>query len=121
MRVKVGDREVDVLVVIGACMALVVVVLLLLIVLLPRRNADPVETMGQSIGDLYDWVAPDLLYVPDELSSGMEPSWSSYRERREVWSADEVAEHWIDPLEIGVDLLEETVDEEIRKLLEAFP
>ena len=121
MFIRIGSRQVDLRIALGVA-AMAVVAGGLLTLALSRRSADNRdEGTPQTIGDLYAWVTADMLFVPDELAVGNTPRWVPYRERRERWSSDDVDEYWLDPQEIGIDILSTTVHEEITQLLEAFP
>ena len=120
MHIKIAGRQVDIRIVVGTGAALVVGVVL--VMALSRRPADNKrDGPAQSIGNLYDWVTVDMLHIPNELAIGTTPRWVPYRDRRERWSVENVEEYWLDPQEIGIDILEETVHDEIYQLLEAFP
>ena len=66
-------------------------------------------------------VSADDLLVENELVRGSEPTWVPFRPPRDRWSDADVDEHWIDPAELGVDVLGQQVEETIRNLLEDVP
>jgi hypothetical protein len=118
--VEIAGFRVDLRYVGGGVVAIALVVLLVVSFSL-RPAEDKSRDNSGELGALYGWVTAETLYVPNELAVGTQPEWQPFRERRERWTDDEVAVYWLDPTDIGIDILESTVHDEIAQMLEAFP
>lgn len=67
------------------------------------------------------WATADRLVLPDQFDSVGELRFVPYRARRETWNDEEIAEYWLDPKDIGLEVLDARVEEYIRHLLDAVP
>lgn len=67
-----------------------------------------------------EWANADRLVVPDYGETGV-PPFVPFRPRRETWSEQEIGEYWLDPQEIGLEVLDERVESYIRELLREVP
>ncbi len=97
---------------------LVVVVLVSVAVMSSPGTADngerPVRTPAP------EWASADRLVLPDHGEPDGIP-FVPFRPRRERWSRQEIAEYWLDPQEIGVDVLDQRVENYMRELLREVP
>ena len=96
-----------------------VAVLIVLAVMVPRRSADTVDVSPPPLR--YEWATTDRLVLPDGFARAGELEWVAFRPRREAWSEDQLAEYWLDPATIGIEVLDERVEEYIRSLLREVP
>ena len=124
MYLRFGSRQVPLALILGTVgVFAIVAVAITVAVMLPRRLVDTDNRVPEAM-DLparYDWIDVSDLVVEDELVRGTELRWIPFRARRERWSEADAAEHWIDPRDIGVEVLEAEVDESIRRMLEDAP
>jgi len=102
--------------------AAVVALIVTVIVMMARRPSDTeiMDVATPADGPL-PVVSPADLIVENELARGTRPQWVPYRPRRDRWSEEDVDEHWIDPAQIGIDVLNTQVEQAIRDLLEDVP
>lgn len=124
MYLRLGSREIHIRIILALVGALAVVaVLITLAVMVGGRSVDNVsETVEMPVvAERFDWIDADELVVEDELARGTEIRWIPFRPRRERWTESDVEEHWIDPREIGIDVLETQVNDNIRLMLEDVP
>jgi hypothetical protein len=118
MQIELGPLTIrPIHVILGALALSLIAVIIVLAVMLPGRNADtgsmePVEEAE------HPWATADRLVVPEDFSR-LEFEWVPYRGRRSVWTPEQVGEYWYDPNEIGLEILGERLEAEIRSLLEA--
>ena len=124
MYLKLGDREIPIHFVVAVVGALAVVaVLITAAVMVAGRSVDSSsETVEIPVAaGRFEWIDADDLVVEDELARGTEIRWIPFRPRRERWTKLDAEEHWIDPRQIGIDVLEAQVNENIRLMLEEIP
>ena len=124
MYLRLGSREIHIRIILALVGALAVVaVLITLAVMVGGRSVDNVsETVEMPVvAERFDWIDADELVVEDELARGTTIRWMPFRPRRERWTESDVEEHWIDPREIGIDVLETQVNDNIRLMLEDVP
>jgi len=120
MRLSLGRFELSGLHVVLATAALSLVgVLIAVAVIVPRGTADTVAVDPPPLRS--EWVTADRLVLPEDYASGGELEWVPHRPRREVWTDEQIAEYWLDPSEIGLDVLDEQVENEMRDLLREVP
>jgi hypothetical protein len=122
MRVRLGERIIDVELVhvVGLAVLLsLIAVIVVLAVMSPRRSADTVTETPPPAG--YEWVTAERLVVPRDFAQPDELDWVPYRPRREAWTDEQIAEYWLDPEAIGLDVLDEEVEEHIRSLFREVP
>jgi len=120
MRLSLGRFEFSGLHVALATLALALVgVLIAVAVIVPGEPADTVVVGPPTLRS--EWVTADRLVLPDDFASGGELEWVPHRPRREVWTDEQIGEYWLDPSEIGLDVLDEQVENEIRDLLQGVP
>ena len=112
----IGRRE---LIVTGSVVLLAVLILMLALII-GRGSADS-STSESSGSGLFPWATADELSVPDELRRGVEPSWYPSRAIEGGWSDTEVAEYWFDPAAIGIDVLDEEVENRMEALFSNVP
>ena len=67
------------------------------------------------------WATHDRLVLPEHFDSIGELRFVPHRARRETWSDEDISEHWLDPRDIGLEVLDARVEEYIRNLLGAIP
>ncbi len=119
MKLHLGAHEITPLSVVAATLVVsAIAVLVVVAVMLPSGNAD---TIDSGVRGVPDWVTPERLIVPDEGAELRQLQWVPHRPRREIWSDDDAAEYWLDPAQIGLDVLEEQVEAYIRRLFEEVP
>ena len=124
MFLRLGTRDIPLTIVLGALAGLALLsVVTTVAVMAGRRSADTDGSVDEvSIpADQFDWIGVDDLITEDELARGTEPRWIRFRPLREHWTESDVEEHWIDPREIGIDVLENRVNESIHQRLEDVP
>ena len=124
MFLKIGTREISLrLIVVAAAGLTLVAVAVTVAVTVARGSADTVGGIVEvpASSDRFNWIGVEDFVVEDELARGTEPSWIAFRPRKERWTESDVEEHWIDPREIGVDVLGARVRESIRQRLEDVP
>lgn len=100
-----------------------VLAMLVLAVVLASVQSTPDSTENEEVREQpgFEWADADRLAIPDEASEPGTIDWVLSRPRREVWGAEEISEYWLDPAEIGRQLLDEQVEREIRELLREVP
>lgn len=113
---KLKQKRVAVLVAVIA--TLVVVVLVSVAVMSGPRPTDNEERPVRSPAP--EWANADRLVLPDHGEPEGIP-FVPFRPRRERWSEQEIAEYWLDPQEIGVDVLDQRVENYVRELLREVP
>lgn len=122
MFLRVGRHRISLRLIIAVVLGMAAVAVgLTALVMLGGKSADT-EVRGETVepaSGMYDWIDADELVVPDELR--LNPSWVPYRARRERWDDAEAAQHWIDPQEIGVDVLADQVETRVLEILEDVP
>lgn len=120
MRLSLGRFEIElthVLLAVGALSVLAVAIVLA--VMLPGRSADTQKVEPPPLR--YEWVTADRLVLPDDFSGSDELSWVPYRPRRERWTQEQINEYWLDPTDIGLDVLDAKVEKHVQSLLEEVP
>jgi hypothetical protein len=120
MRLRLGEHGIPVvrLVPVVARLALIGV----LIALALGRPDASADTLDAALPPLaYEWVTVDLLVLPDDYASAGEFEWVPHRPRRDGWTDDQIAEYWLDPAAIGLDVLNDRVENEMRNLLMEVP
>ena len=121
---RIGNRELSlqliIVVVAGLAVIAAGIAVIVMIASRPTDTENRADASAAPDGPAQVISADDLL-VENELVRGTEPEWVPYRPRRDVWSDSDIDEHWIDPAEIGVDVLGTQVEETIRDLLEDVP
>jgi hypothetical protein len=121
---KLGDREIGLGLVLGIVGGLsVVAVAITVAVIIGGRSVDSRDEIVESppVTGRFDWIDVTNLVVEDELARGTDIRWVPFRPRRERWTESDAQEHWIDPRQIGIDVLEAQVNEDIRSMLEDVP
>ena len=121
MRVRLGSLELgprEVALAAGAVLLLVLAGLLIAVISRPE-SADTEDERPAASG--YEWANGDRLVLPDDYGAPAELDWLPYRPRREAWTDDQVAQYWLDPQAIGLEVLDERVEEHVRRLLEEVP
>ncbi|MBU8914403.1 MAG: hypothetical protein KOO61_10300 [Spirochaetales bacterium] len=124
MYLRLGSHEIHIRVVLAVFGALAVVAVLIVVaVMVGGRSVDNgSETVEiPVVPSRFDWIDADDLVVEDELARGTEIRWIPFRPRKERWTESDVEEHWIDPRQIGIDVLETQVNDDIRLMLEDVP
>ena len=96
-------------------------VLILVSVMLGRSPDSSSDEVTSSVITRFDWIEADDLVFEDELARGTEIRWIPFRPRRDQWSELDAEEHWIDPRQIGIEVLEGRIHELIRLALEEVP
>jgi hypothetical protein len=61
------------------------------------------------------------LKIPEEYRAILKSQWYPYRPRMEQWTQEMAGQFWVDPKEIGADLLAEENAELMRDLFEEVP
>ncbi|MFP4562512.1 MAG: hypothetical protein ACLFRY_04300 [Spirochaetia bacterium] len=61
------------------------------------------------------------LKIPEEYRALLKSRWYPFRPRMEQWNRETASQFWVDPKEIGADLLAEENTELIRDLFEEVP
>ena len=103
-----------------AAAAVVAVTSLVMIAVLLR--SDSVDGDGSEPYEPgFDWAKPERLVLPDTAEQFRALRFVPYRPRREIWTAGDIAEYWLDPRTIGLEVLDTRVEEHIRRLLEEVP
>ena len=122
MYLKLGKRDISLQAIlwITAVLALAAVGITLA-VMLPGRNADTSSRTEPADEPAAAWVTTGHLVVENELERGTSPHWVPFREMKDSWTNEDAALHWLDPRQIGVDVLEEEVTTSIRRMLEEVP
>jgi hypothetical protein len=59
--------------------------------------------------------------IPEDYSVDSESDWFFSREPLQRWTRDQIERYWIDPRDIGIELLQETNDTLIEQLMEGIP
>jgi len=121
---SLGSREIDIRIILAVVGVLAVVAILITVaVIVGGRSVDSMsETVESPVtARRFEWIDADDLVVEDELARGTEIRWIPFRPRKERWSESDAEEHWIDPQQIGIDVLEAQVNENIRLMLEDVP
>ena len=124
MFLRVGDKDVSLWLVLAVVGGMAVVAFAVTVAVMSgRRSSDNVAGTNEvSVpAGRFDWIGVDDFVIEDELARGTEPRWIPFRPRRERWTETDVEEHWIDPREIGIEVLETRVNESIRQRLEDVP
>lgn len=123
MYLRFGAHRVDLRLVIGVTLALAVVAVgITLAVMLPGRPVDTRDSVTAADEEReQSWVRLEHLLLPDELEESTQTRPVAYRELRDRWAAGDAQEHWIDPRQIGLDVLDQEVTAAIRKVLEEVP
>ena len=120
MRLRIGDWEPKVPLIAAVAGGLSVLVLVAVVaVMLPRESADTVDEPPVPLR--YEWATADRLVLPDDYGEPVAPEWVAYRPRRESWTDEQIAEYWLDPHEIGLEVLDARVEEHVRMLLREVP
>ncbi len=70
---------------------------------------------GSSIPDISE------IIVPKEFTLRGGERWYFSREPLSRWNEDQIREFWIDPAEIGIDLMEEETDRAVKDFIEGIP
>jgi hypothetical protein len=121
---KLGSREIHIRFILALTGALAVVAVLITVaVILGRR---PVDSSSEAVdtpvaAGRFDWIDADDLVIENELERGTEIRWIPFRPRREQWTESDGEEHWIDPRQIGIEVLEAQINDTIRLMLEDVP
>lgn len=119
MRLRIGRLEitpVHILIATGGLSLLAVLVIVA--VMLPGRTTD---TLEEPAPVRFEWATVDRLVLPDDFSGVDELEPVYRRPRREAWTAEQLDEFWLEPEAIGLDVLDETVEREMRLLFEEVP
>ena len=120
MRVNVGPFELGPLHL--ASIAVVLVLVSVLLGVLVNSARQPADTQSEAPPPLrYEWATADRLVLPEDFAGSDELEWVPRRPRREVWTDDQIADYWLDPDEIGREVLDDQVEEHIRALLQEVP
>ncbi|MEW5816866.1 MAG: hypothetical protein AB1798_15905, partial [Spirochaetota bacterium] len=61
------------------------------------------------------------LKIPAEYSQIWEKKWYPFRGKMEKWSWEEVEKYWIDPIEIGINIVSEENDRLIKEIFGKVP
>lgn len=72
-------------------------------------------------GEAREPQAPYGLEVPDEIERFLAPELRFYREPREKWTREEVDRFWIDPKELGIEVLTKKNRNKVREILDSVP
>jgi hypothetical protein len=118
---RLGKREIGLGFVLGIIGGLsVIAVIITAAVIIGGRSVDSRSEIEEipAVTGRFDWIDPTDLVVEDELARGTEIRWLPFRPRRERWTEADAQEHWIDPRQIGIDVLEAQVNDDIRLMLE---
>ncbi|MFP4376660.1 MAG: hypothetical protein ACLFP4_06410 [Spirochaetales bacterium] len=98
----------------------VLILTVMIAVLLSRQPAEDMSEGGART-IRYEWITPDRLVAPDDYADTPQLDWVPYRPRKERWTSDDVDEHWYDPTEIGIEVLKERIEADVRSILEEVP
>jgi hypothetical protein len=102
------------LILIGSAVAVLVV--LGVIVMIPRSHTMPVPAVNNPDRVI---IAPEELFIPEEPD--FIPGVLLERERRTLWTADDAAQYWQDPLKNGEEPWREYIENTIDELMERIP
>ena len=100
-----------------------VAVIITVAVMLPRRirTREDREEAAQTREMAAMEIDLTELKIPEEYRALLKSQWYPYRPRMEQWTPETARQFWVDPKEIGADLLAEENAELIRSLLEEAP
>ena len=100
--------------------ATVVAIVITVSVGLVRQPRSSTKKMTQYGGAAEMLDTADIL-VPEEFTLTGGERWYFSRESMRKWNDDQVRRYWIDPMEIGIDLLREDTDRAIEELVKQIP
>jgi hypothetical protein len=60
-------------------------------------------------------------FIVDDPTPLADPGWLPVRPGRDKWEPEEIDQFWVDPVELGIQRLEEENDEMVRDFFEAIP
>jgi len=60
-------------------------------------------------------------FIMDDPVPLADPGWFPVRPIREKWEPEEIGEFWVDPVELGIQQLEEENDKLVRDFFETIP
>ena len=60
-------------------------------------------------------------FIVDDPTPLADPGWLPVRPARNKWEPEEIDQFWVDPVELGIQRLEEENDEMVRDFFEAIP
>ena len=112
-------REIKIIVV-AVAVATVVAVMIALVVGTSRRAR---QSPGPDEGMIAGSSVPDIseIIVPEEFTLTGGERWYFSREPLLRWNEEQIREYWIDPAEIGVDLMVEHADSAIEEFIKTIP
>ena len=117
MQIEIGRLTIrPVHIILGAVALSALLVLVLLLVMLPSNSADT-ESTEQVDEEVFGWATADRLVAPEDFSQ-LEFEWVPYRGRRTTWTEEQVFEYWNDPDTVGIEVLGQMLEAEVRTLLE---
>lgn len=97
----------------GAFLMLVVLLLVASLSGRSREGQAPPPSVSLNL-KLSDFMVEDPVPLED-------PGWLPVRPVREKWESEEVDEFWVDPVELGIQQLEEENDSMVRDFFETIP
>ena len=100
-----------------AAAAAVAVLTVILITAAQRRRTEPEAASTDTLEVFSGQFDPDDLIIPREYTEVWQQDWVPYRDRREVWTQEEIEPYWSDTKEVILELLEkQTIDALLRNL-----
>jgi hypothetical protein len=115
-------REIRIFLLLVAALALLSVVVTIIVGLAasPKeapRSGPPIlgGPMGESTFSVFD------LAVPDETARALALEPALFREPRRMWSSEEVEAYWVDPRDLGIEVLSRENRKKIDAIFEAVP
>lgn len=111
-------REIKIIVGVVAIATVVAVAIAVMVGTSRRvRQSGPEERM------IAENAIPDIseIIVPEEFTLTGGERWYFSREPLLRWNEEQIREYWIDPAEIGVDLMIEATDRAIEELIKTIP
>ena len=113
--------ETELKVMLVAVSALTVVALVITIsVGLAKRNKISSKNVSLYDGETELIDSTDII-VPEEFTLIGGERWYFSREPMKRWNDDQIHQFWIDPVEIGIELIREDTNKAIRDLVESIP
>lgn len=96
-------------------------ILITVVVRLSGNSRKTPVVENPAITQMQDSIMVSEFLIPEDYSVENESEWFFYREPLQRWTKDQLERYWVDPRDIGIELLQETNDKLIEELMESIP
>lgn len=120
-----NDKEKKIFIIYIVSLTIIALILALLLIVIPRSQgiSHPQQELPEEQGINYQTktlILSDFIIL-DVWQDMFKPQYLLFRRRLKKWEQEQVAKYWIPPRTVGIEILTNLNDKNIRELLEGVP